>query len=85
MSDAFVPFAQSRSKPGASSESFRLTIIPQAQQAAQFHPASAAASVAGAKPCTKEPQVTLEREGDRITRIKIQCPCGQVMELNCTY
>lgn len=85
MSDAFVPFAKSRSKPGASGESFRLTIIPQAQQATQFQPVSAAAAAAGGKPGTKEPQVTLEREGDRITRIKIQCPCGQVMELNCTY
>jgi hypothetical protein len=30
-----------------------------------------------------EPIVTLEREGTRVTRIKIQCCCGHVIELAC--
>ena len=85
MSEAFVPFAKTQSKPGASGDSFRLTIIPQAAQTTPFQPVSANAHSQNAKPCAKEPQVTLEREGDRITRIKIQCTCGQVVELNCTY
>ena len=32
-----------------------------------------------------EPTVTLEREGDRVARIKIHCPCGNVIELACDY
>lgn len=32
-----------------------------------------------------EPQLSLERDGDRITRITVRCSCGQVIELNCAY
>lgn len=35
------------------------------------------------QPC--EPRVTLQREGDRITGIQIQCSCGQVIDLKCAY
>jgi len=30
-----------------------------------------------------EPKVTLEREGNRVTRIKVQCVCGNIIELDC--
>jgi hypothetical protein len=83
MSEPFVPFATTRSKPGSARDGFRLTILPQAPQVQPFLPVSVPASAAPANP--KEPQVTVERDGDRITRITIQCPCGQVLELNCTY
>jgi len=32
-----------------------------------------------------EPQVLLQREGERITSIRIQCSCGQVLDLACDY
>ena len=32
-----------------------------------------------------EPTVTLEREGDRVTLIRVHCPCGNVIELACQY
>ena len=31
------------------------------------------------------PVVTLQREGDRVTGIRVQCTCGEVIELNCVY
>jgi hypothetical protein len=31
------------------------------------------------------PQVTVEREGDVISHIRIQCTCGDVIELACSY
>ena len=31
------------------------------------------------------PTVTLQREGDRITGIRVECSCGQVIELACSY
>jgi hypothetical protein len=31
------------------------------------------------------PTVTLQREGDRVTRIQVQCACGEVIELDCEY
>jgi hypothetical protein len=32
-----------------------------------------------------EPVVSLRREGDRIVGIRIQCGCGQSMDLSCVY
>jgi hypothetical protein len=32
-----------------------------------------------------KPSVTLQRDGDRVTQIRIQCVCGQVIELDCLY
>ena len=37
----------------------------------------------GKKNC--EPQVMLQRDGERITSIRIQCSCGPVMDLACDY
>ena len=31
------------------------------------------------------PKVTLEKQGDTITHIRIECSCGQVTELKCEY
>lgn len=30
-----------------------------------------------------QPKVTLQRQGDVVTGIRIQCSCGQVIELKC--
>ena len=64
-----------RSKAGAS---------PAATKA--FQAASAAGSSAQTV-CAAggEPKITLEREGDRVTRIHIQCCCGHIIELACSY
>jgi hypothetical protein len=32
-----------------------------------------------------EPRVTLQRDGDRITHLRIQCTCGQIIDLACVY
>jgi hypothetical protein len=44
-------------------------------------PAAAARSAAAA--C--EPRVTVEREGDFVSAIRVQCTCGQTIELACVY
>jgi len=33
----------------------------------------------------REPVVTLQREGEKITSVHIECPCGQVIDLLCEY
>jgi len=40
-----------------------------------------------AAPCdaAKDPEVTLKREGDRITQIQIRCSCGESVILDCDY
>jgi hypothetical protein len=32
-----------------------------------------------------EPKITMERQGDVVTHIRVQCGCGQVIELKCEY
>lgn len=55
---------------------------------AGFQPLLAALKPAGppeeTHPC-KSPEITLQRDGDRITQICIQCGCGQIIELGCQY
>jgi hypothetical protein len=31
------------------------------------------------------PLVTFRKEGDRVTQIHIECPCGQIVVLDCEY
>lgn len=31
------------------------------------------------------PVVTLNRDGDKVTRIQVRCSCGEVVELDCVY
>jgi len=84
MSQGFVPFsastpgvrpaeAGSRPKPVASSK------VDQA-----FRSIGESSLPAGVTPpAAQEPKVTLERDGGRVTRIKIQCVCGHTIELAC--
>lgn len=51
-------------------------------------PAPAASALVAHDPppaVAHDPVVSLEREGDRIRLIRIQCSCGQVIELDCVY
>jgi hypothetical protein len=43
-------------------------------------PAPPAGNCAGAAPA-----ITLQRNGDVVTGIRVQCGCGDVIELNCLY
>ncbi|HUA39679.1 MAG TPA: hypothetical protein VMA35_14895 [Candidatus Sulfopaludibacter sp.] len=68
---------------------FRATIISQAVSPSTFQSldkqaaeAIAAVPVAGKN---REPRVTVEREGDRVVSIRIQCACGKLMDLTCVY
>ena len=42
-----------------------------------------AGSPPGKKFC--EPRVSVQRDGDRVTNIRIQCTCGQMMDIACVY
>ena len=76
MSEAFVPLS-----PATLSRKEQ----PAATGSAQ--PAPAGNETPGAHPAGScaHPAVTLQRNGDVVTAIRVQCGCGQVIELNCTY
>lgn len=69
---------------GPASASARLRILPAESVPTRFQPVSPKAA-AREPSCEAPPIVKLQREGERVTRICIQCSCGQVIELNCEY
>lgn len=58
-----------------------LNFVPVVSRLAAAPPKSAEG--AGSAAC--EPKVSLERDGDRVTQIHIQCSCGQSIQLACLY
>jgi hypothetical protein len=79
MPEAFVPLMPGTVKtPEAPFTSFNT------KSAVTGKPAGAEAHSAKPEACAK-PQVTLQRNGDIVTGIRVQCGCGQVIELNCVY
>ena len=87
MSDLFVPLAHAASLPR---ESVFASIDTKAPADAAVKPAFEHLLATSADPsrspgnCAK-PSVTLKREGDIVTGIRIQCGCGRVTELSCIY
>jgi hypothetical protein len=85
MNQGFLPLslsAQTASPAGAS----QTNLVAEPQAARRFRPLATAAAAAQPAPAGGgEPKLSLEREGGRITRIKIQCCCGRVIEVACGY
>jgi hypothetical protein len=86
--DAFLPLTSATT--GDKNRDFRVTVIPQAESVpgfknlTQIGAAETANAAAGSgKNC--EPRLSLQRDGDRIASIRVQCSCGQVMDLACVY
>jgi len=83
MNEPFVPLSRSAS-PGRHRPDFHVTIVSQPENLRLFQPLGHAGGKRGAEDRC-EPRVTLQRDGDRISAIRIQCSCGQVIELACAY
>lgn len=93
--DSFVPLTAAPAPPAP--REFRVAVLNPhghaggvgAAQTAGFQtldsqrPASLAGG--GAEKKIGEPRVTVQRDGDRITHLRIQCTCGQIMDLACVY
>lgn len=85
MSSPFVPFL--KSQPRAAAE---LVTTDNAAASAAFTALAAggakeSAACAHAPSATDKATVTLEKDGERVTRIRIACRCGEVIELDCEY
>ena len=82
----FVPLVAAA--PSAEKREFQVTVIPQKEQPQQFQSLekatpSAEEWTAFKKNC--EPHLSVQRDGGRITNIRIQCNCGQTIDLACIY
>ena len=86
--ESFVPLTAAPAAAGP--REFQVGIIPRDGQFRPFQslekkpvaPGETALSD-GKKYC--EPRISVQRDGDRVTSIRVQCTCGQVMDLACVY
>lgn len=90
MPSQFVPFLKSGPPVAGAPVA---TTTDNAEASAAFVALGNSASAATVRsPCTHasagpaaQPTVTLQKDGDRVTHIRVQCTCGQVVELECAY
>ena len=84
----FVPLTAAAALPGR--RDFAVTVIPGEEKKPEKNFQSLetprpAATTANPENKTCEPRVSVQRDGDRVTHLRIQCTCGQVMDLACLY
>jgi hypothetical protein len=86
MSDSFTPLTPAAisagGKPSASSPAGVFKPLPSPAAAAAV-PGGAPATAHGN--CATKPVITLQRTGNVVTSIRVQCSCGQVIDINCQY
>jgi hypothetical protein len=88
MAEPFIPFVPSGARvssvPAASAG---LKVLPPAEVASPFSPVpGSAAHLHGAAAAgAPQPKINVQRDGDKITGIRIECACGHVIDLACSY
>jgi hypothetical protein len=86
MKKDFVPFLGATPDGSRPRTESRTEVLARPETANSFHPLPHTPAQPPTGPSGhSEPTVTLERDGDRIARIKVHCPCGNVFELACDY
>ena len=86
MKKDFVPFLATASDGSRPTTESRTEVLAGSKTAIAFHPLTQAPADAPTLPNAHgEPTMTFERDGDRVARIKIHCPCGHDFELACDY
>ena len=83
MPETFVPLiaAGASSTEAGAAES---KVLSQTE-AAVFEPLAAVAARSPAAKACARPAVTVQRQGEVVSAIRIECGCGQVIELACVY
>jgi hypothetical protein len=90
MPDSFVPLfpapSPSAARLAGSTETVKKPFQPFHGKTAAALPSSADSSPPPpANSNHDQPQLTVEREGERITHIHVQCRCGERIDLECSY
>ena len=84
MSDPFVPFVTAPVSTGEMAP-LQLKVLPQAEAKALFEPLPEAGKPEQPAKACGRPSVSLQRQGEVVSGIRIECGCGQVIELACAY
>ena len=83
--EPFVPLTPIVVRPNERAD-VSVTVVPQAENVRAFQPlASSITGHAAAMDDPREPRVTLQRDGGRVSAIHVQCACGRNIELSCVY
>jgi hypothetical protein len=85
MPDNFVPLAPAAKSAGGNGHAFTPLEFRAAPPGADGRATPGFNGAARAPQNCASPKVTLQRQGDLVTSIRVECPCGQVIELNCVY
>ena len=83
--ESFVPLTAAPAAAGQ--REFRVGVIPRARpfQTLETKPRGPGETALSDEKKYCEPRISVQREGDRVTSIRVQCACGEVMELACIY
>ena len=83
--ESFVPLTPA-TLPSNRRVDSRVTILSQAENAQPFRPLTAGPGPLASTPgASSEPRVSVQREGDRVSAIHVQCGCGRTIEIGCVY
>jgi hypothetical protein len=85
MPDNFVPLAPAAKSAGGNGSEFAPLDFRAAPPQAPGKGSNGSSAASPALRNCANPKVTLRRQGDMVTSIRVECPCGQVVELNCVY
>ena len=85
MPDTFVPLAPVAKSAAGNGNGFAPLEFRAAPPAADGKAPNGATTPSRSPQNCAAPKVTLQRQGDMVTSIRVECPCGQVIELNCVY
>jgi hypothetical protein len=85
MANTFVPLTALTG--GAGRGETQLKIITQAETKAIFQPLPGVgvSNAGGTGVSCAQPSITFQRQGEVISGIRVECGCGQVIELACSY
>jgi hypothetical protein len=86
MSDSFLPLLAAPVSNGETAL-LQLKVLPrgQTESKAVFEPLPLGGRAEQAAKACGRPSVTLQRQGEVVSAIRIECGCGQVIELACAY
>ena len=84
--EAFVPLTSAASANTGAGAEFHATVVSQPQQLQKFHSVESSATSAGAaRGANCEARITVQRDGEHVAGVRIQCSCGQIIDLACVY
>ena len=87
--DPFIPLTHAAALPSDRQE-YDVTVVTQAERAQLFKPLTLEpTTVASGAPARHgqgcDPQISLQRQGDVVTGIRVICGCGQTIDLACIF